>query len=128
MRNQAPVKDRTGNQDKTGNRSRPSRAQLLALLVGLFQIAFALLPVLPLAEGHHALHICTGLAGVVLAWRHEHARLYGVALLLVYGKLLFDDMNASTTWLQLPTLDTVAYGRSAVAGLVIVLVPAFGRR
>jgi len=133
MRKEAPArstagKNATGKGGDTGTKPRVSRAQLLALVVGTLQVLAALVPVLPLSQAHHTLHLCTGLAGVVLAWKHEHARLYGVALLLLYGKLLFDDMNASTTWLQLPTLDTVAYGRSAVAGLVITFVPASGRR
>lgn len=125
MRKQAPVKDDTAPGD-----AKPwlSRAQLLALVVGSLQIVVALLPVLPLSPGDQAMHVCTGLVGVLLAWKHEWARLYGIALLLVYGRLLVGDMAASTQWLQLPTLETVAYGRAALAGLVIAIVPAAARR
>ncbi|MEU4804739.1 hypothetical protein [Actinosynnema sp. NPDC023587] len=108
--------------------ARPSRAQLLALAVGTLQVVVALVPVLPLGTADQALHVCTGLLGVLLACRHEYARLYGIALLLVYGKLLVGDMASSTRWLQLPTLETVAYGRAELAGLVITFVPAFARR
>ncbi|WP_433271945.1 hypothetical protein ACQPZF_14595 [Actinosynnema sp. CS-041913] len=127
MRKEAPVKDNTGKGDPE-TRPRLSRAQLLALIVGALQVVVALVPVLPLSPGNQTLHVCTGLVGLVLAWKHEYARLYGIALLLVYGKLLITDVDSSTGWLQLPTLETVAYGRTALAGLVIALVPAFGRR
>ncbi|MEV0676307.1 hypothetical protein AB0I60_07250 [Actinosynnema sp. NPDC050436] len=109
-------------------RQQLSRAQVLALVVGSLQIVVALVPVLPLAAGNQALHVCTGLVGVLLAWKHGCARLYGIALLLVYGKLLIADVATSTQWLQLPTPETVAYGRAALAGLVIALVPAVTRR
>ncbi len=123
----------TADQDvkHTANRDvRPwlSRAQVLTLVVGTLQIAVALVPVFPLGPADQALHLCTGLVGVLLAWKHEYARMYGIALLLVYGKLLVADMDASTVWLQLPTPETVAYGRGALAGLAIALVPAFTRR
>ncbi|MBW4716938.1 hypothetical protein [Saccharothrix obliqua] len=104
-----------------------SRAQVLAFVVGSLQFVFALLPVLP-GPPDRTLQVCTGLVGVLLAHKHQYARLYGVALLLVYGKLLIADVDASTAWLQLPTVETVAYGRAALAGLVIAVVPAFGRR
>ncbi|MEU7526315.1 hypothetical protein AB0A74_11305 [Saccharothrix sp. NPDC042600] len=127
MRKEAPVKDKVEKGDTT---TRPwmTRAQLLALVVGSLQLVFALVPVLPMSAGHQALHVCTGLVGIALAWKHQYARLYGVALLLVYGKLYLDGVDTSTTWLQLPTLETAANGRSALAGLVIALVPAVTRR
>ncbi|MBB5960225.1 hypothetical protein FHS29_006848 [Saccharothrix tamanrassetensis] len=130
MRKEAPVKGtgRGGAKGDAGAGTRLSRAQLLALIVGTLQIVVGMVPVFPLPPGHQTLHVCTGLAGLVLAWKHEHARLYGIALLLLYGKLLITDMDTSGGWLQLPTLETVAYGRTALAGLVIAFVPAFSRR
>ncbi|WP_309117098.1 hypothetical protein [Saccharothrix sp.] len=127
MRKEAPVKDKV---EKGDTETRPwlTRAQLLALVVGSLQLVFALVPVLPMSPANQALHVCTGLVGLALAWKHQYARLYGIALLLVYGKLYLDGVDTSTTWLQLPTLETAANGRSALAGLVIALVPAVARR
>jgi hypothetical protein len=121
MRKETPLADKAT--------ARPfSRAQFLALVVGLLQIIFSSLPILPMDMGHKALHIGTGLAGVVLAWRHEYARLYGIALLLLYGRLLVADIAASTAPLQLPTLEGLSNGRAALAGLVIAVVPSVVRR
>ncbi len=123
MRNTALVRDR----DAADTR-RFSRAQLLALVVGVLQIVASCIPFLPTGEGtNHTLYLATGAAGLVLAWRHHHARCYGVALLLLYGQLFITDAE-DTGPLGLPTLETLAYGRAAVAGLVIVLIPAFKRR
>jgi hypothetical protein len=123
MRNTALVRDKNA----AGTR-RFSRAQLLALVVGVLQIVMASIPFLPMGEGtNHTLYVCTGLAGLALAWRHHHARFYGAGLLLLYGQLFITDAD-DTGPLGLPTLETLAYGRAAVAGLVIVLIPAFKRR
>lgn len=122
-RNKAGPKD-----DDEGGTPSFSRAQFLALLVGLVQIVLASIPFLPMGEGAaHTLYVCTGLAGVVLSWRHNHARCYGVLLLLLYGQLFINDAD-DTTVLGLPTWETLAYGRAAVAGVVIALIPAFKRR
>ncbi|WP_367129698.1 hypothetical protein [Saccharothrix sp. HUAS TT1] len=105
-----------------------SRAQVLALVVGLLQIVLASVPFLPMGEGpSHTLYVCTGLAGVVLAWRHGHARCYGVLLLLLYGQMYIDYAD-ETAVLGLPTWETLAYGRAALAGVVIAFIPAFKRR
>ena len=132
MRNEAAVTER-----RTGRKTRPgadtgtrsfSRAQLLALVVGLLQIVFASIPFLPMGEGPiHTLYVCTGLAGVVLAWRHHHARCYGVLLLLLYGQLFITDAEETAAF-GLPTWETLAYGRAALAGVVIAFIPAFKRR
>ncbi|ROP36727.1 hypothetical protein EDD40_2004 [Saccharothrix texasensis] len=132
MRNEAAVRER-----RTGKRAglRPqadersfSRAQLLALVVGLLQVVMASIPFLPMGEGSgHTLYVCTGLAGVVLAWRHGHARCYGVLLLLLYGHLFISDADETGAF-GLPTWETLAYGRAALAGVVIALIPAFKRR
>ena len=132
MRNEAAVTDR-----RTGKKARPgaderngsfSRAQALALVVGLLQIVLASIPFLPMGEGAvHTLYVCTGLAGVLSAWQHRHARCYGVLLLLLYGQLFITDAD-ETGVLGLPTWETLAYGRAALAGVVIALVPAFKRR
>ncbi len=132
MRNEAAVTRR-----RTGKKARPgagaetrsfSRAQLLALVVGVLQIVFASIPFLPMGDGAiHTLYVCTGLAGVLLAWQHRHARCYGVLLLLLYGQLFITDAE-DTGVLGLPTWETLAYGRAALAGVVIALIPAFKRR
>ena len=132
MRNEAALTER-----RTGKKTRPgtapesrsfSRAQLLALVVGVLQIVFASFPFLPMGNGAiHTLYVCTGVAGVLLAWQHRHARLYGVLLLLLYGQLFITDAE-DTGVLGLPTWETLAYGRAALAGVVIALIPAFKRR
>jgi hypothetical protein len=126
---QRRTRNKAGPEDGAGpGTSSFSRAQLLALLVGLVQIVLASIPFLPMGEGAvHTLYVCTGLAGVVLAWRHSHARCYGVLLLLLYGQLFISDAD-DTGVLGLPTWETLAYGRAAVAGVVIALIPAFKRR
>jgi hypothetical protein len=133
MRNEAAVKSRKATK-KAGREADPttgprpfSRAQLLALLVGALQLVLASVPFLPLADGGpHALYIATGLAGVMLAWDHRHARFYGVALVLLYGQLFIADAE-NTGAFGLPTWETLAYGRAALAGVVIALIPAFKR-
>jgi hypothetical protein len=134
MRNEAPVNERKTTKkveqtDAPVARARTfSRAQLLALVVGVLQIVVASVPFLPTAEGSgHYLYIATGVAGVLLAWRHRHARLYGIALLLLYGQL-FITYAEDTGTMGLPTWETLAYGRSALAGVVIAVIPAFKRR
>lgn len=123
MRNTALVRDKNA-----ADARRFSRAQLLALVVGVLQIVSASVPFLPMGQGlNHTLYTLTGVAGLLLAWRHHHARWYGVGLLLLYGQLFITDAD-DTGPLGLPTLETLAYGRAAVAGLVIVLIPAFKRR
>ncbi|MBP2335311.1 hypothetical protein JOF41_001489 [Saccharothrix coeruleofusca] len=107
---------------------RYSRAQALALAVGLLQVFFAVVRVLPLSPANQVLHLCTGAAGIALSWRHGHARLYGVGLLLLYGHLFLEDMDTSTALLQLPDLEALSHGRTALAGAVIAVVPAFARR
>lgn len=133
MRNEAPVNERKTTKkaeqtDPPAEARTFSRAQLLALVVGVFQIVVASVPFLPTAEGSgHYLYIATGVAGVLLARQHRHARLYGVALLLLYGQL-FITYAEDTGTMGLPTWETLAYGRSALAGVVIAVIPAFKRR
>jgi hypothetical protein len=130
MRNHAPVSEAKAEGSAVAKvDARPfSRAQLLALVVGVLQVLFASVPFLPMGDGvNHTLYVCTGLTGVALAWRHWYARCYGVGLLLLYGQLFITDAD-ETGPLGLPTLETLTYGRAALAGLVIVLIPAFKRR
>lgn len=122
MRKGTPVRE-------SGRRTRRySRAQALAFAVGFLQVLFAVVRVLPLSPAHQVLHLCTGVAGLVLSWRHGHARLYGVGLVLLYGHLFLEGTDASTTFLQVPDLETLSHARTAVAGVVIAVVPAFSRR
>lgn len=133
MRNEVAVKTREvakkadRDPDPKHGRRRFSRAQLLALVVGVLQLVFASVPFLPAGDGaDHALYVATGLAGVLLAWDHRHARCYGFGLLLLYGQLFIADAEATGT-LGLPTWETLAYGRAALAGVAIALIPAFKR-
>lgn len=132
MRNEAAVRERrtgkkAGQRPEAGERTF-SRAQLLALVVGLLQVVSASIPFLPMGDGAiPTLYVCTGLAGVALAWQHRHARCYGVLLLLLYGQLFITDAEDTGT-MGLPTWETLAYGRAALAGVVIALIPAFKRR
>lgn len=134
MRIEAVVKARRTRRS-TDRRAEPgagdrsfSRAQALALVVGVLQVVLASVPFLPMGGGvNHTLYVCTGVAGVLLSWRHRHARLYGVLLLLLYGQLFITYADDTGT-LGLPTWETLAYGRAALAGVVIALIPAFKRR
>lgn len=133
MRNVTAVSERRaggkaarGTDDQTKHRF--SRAQLLAFAAGVLQLVLASVPFLPMGNGAaHTWYVCTGLAGVLLAWQHRHARFYGVLLLLLYGQLFITDAEDTGT-LGLPTWETLAYGRAALAGVVIALIPAFKRR
>ncbi|GAB2978482.1 hypothetical protein GCM10027184_31080 [Saccharothrix stipae] len=134
MRNEAAVKERRSGKkteakdDAKSDTKSFSRAQLLAFVVGSLQIVLASVPFLPMGDGtNHTLYVCTGLAGVLLAWQHRHARIYGVLLLLLYGQLFITYADDTGT-LGLPTWETLAYGRAALAGVVIALIPGFSRR
>ncbi len=119
-----------GDEQHTGKAAaKPfSRAQFLALIVGVLQVLVAYAPFLPTSAGtNHTLYACTGLVGVLSSSRHGRARWYGVGLLLLYGQLFVNDAT-ETGPLGLPTLETLAYGRAAVAGAVIALIPPFKRR
>lgn len=99
-----------------------TRAQLFALLAGLWQVVAGAIQFLPIPVLAQALQIGTGLLGVALCRRHGLARSYGVALALVYGQLAF--ATPSPLLFDLPTAEALVYLRTAVAGLVIAVVPS----
>jgi len=111
--------DRIGLSPAQHNFSRP---QLLALVVGVLQVALGAMDLIPLPDPDHALQICTGVLGIALCRKHHHARLYGVALVLVYGQLLI--ATTSPLVLGLPTAEALVYARAAAAGFAIALLPA----
>ncbi|MEO6082084.1 MAG: hypothetical protein ABIQ18_03170, partial [Umezawaea sp.] len=98
------------------------RAQVFALVAGLWQVASGATQLLPIPVVAQALQIGTGLLGVVLCRKHGLARSYGVALALVYGQLAF--ATPSTLLFDLPTAEALVYLRTAVSGLVIAMVPS----
>jgi hypothetical protein len=103
-------------------RSGFSRAQVFALVAGLWQVAAGATQLLPIPVVAQALQVGTGLLGLALCRRHGLARSYGVGLALVYGHLAF--ATPSTLLLDLPTAEALVYLRTAVSGLVIALVPS----
>lgn len=111
--------DRTGTPAARGGFS---RAQVFALVAGLWQVAAGATQLLPLPVLAQALQVCTGLVGLALCRRHGSARSYGVALALVYGQLAL--ATPSTLLFDLPTAEALVYVRTAVSGLVIALVPS----
>ncbi|MCS7483491.1 hypothetical protein ACFFQW_47995 [Umezawaea endophytica] len=99
-----------------------TRVQVLTLIAGLWQFVAGTAHLLPLPVGAQMLQVCTGVIGVALCRQHGLARLYGVALALVYGRLLLD--FTSPLLFGLPTPEGLAYARTALSGLVIAVLPA----
>lgn len=96
-------------------RHRFSRAQLVALVAGVLQVGLGATELFPLPGPEHALQICTGLLGIALCRKHHHARVYGIAIAIIYGQLLV--ATTSPLVLGLPTAE-------ALVGVVITMVPA----
>jgi len=95
---------------------------VLVLIAGAWQFLAGSLQLLPLPVAAQALQVCTGLIGVALCRQHSLARLYGVALVVVYGRLLLD--FTSPLLFGLPTPEGLAYARTALSGLVIAALPS----
>ncbi|WP_434449740.1 hypothetical protein [Lentzea sp. E54] len=90
-----------------------TRPQAITLTAGLVQLAFGWLDMFGLDPNYHVIQIGVGALGVAMAWRLQHARMYGLLLLLAFGTLAF-------------TLDEVSTEgflgvRTALLGLVITL-------
>lgn len=98
---------------------RVSRPQVVVLVTGLAQLATALLgfPV-DVGEPHRLLLMCTGLLGLVCAWRRHHSRLYGAGLAVGYGAIAYAGIAEDELVLHL---------RAVLVGLVIAFMP-MGRR
>ena len=90
-----------------------TRPQILTLTAGLAQLAFGWFDVFGLDPDYHVIQLGVGALGVVMAWRHDLARMYGVLLLLSFGMLAFtlDDV----------TTESFLEVRTALVGLVITL-------
>ncbi|MEU7480794.1 hypothetical protein AB0A63_32800 [Lentzea sp. NPDC042327] len=100
----------------TTDRFRFTRPQALTLTAGVFQLVFGWLDLFGLDPNYHVLQIGVGALGVVMAWRLDLARMYGLLLLVSFGLLAFyvDDITAES-FLEV---------RTALIGLVITLARA----
>ena len=90
-----------------------TRPQALTLTAGLLQLAFGWFDLFGLDPNYHVIQIGVGVLGVVMAWRLDHARMYGLLLLLSFGTLAFS-LNDVTT-------ESFLEVRTALIGLVITL-------
>ncbi|WP_157512996.1 hypothetical protein [Lentzea albidocapillata] len=90
-----------------------TRPQALTLTAGVLQLAFGWFDVFGLDPNYHVIQIGVGALGVAMAWRHDHARMYGLLLLLSFGTLAFS-LNELTT-------ESFLEVRTALIGLVITL-------
>ncbi|GAB2858102.1 hypothetical protein [Lentzea nigeriaca] len=90
-----------------------TRPQILTLSAGLLQLAFGWFDVFGLDPDYHVIQLGVGVLGVVMAWRHDLARMYGLLLLISFGMLAFslDDV----------TTESFLEVRTALIGLVITL-------
>ncbi|HEX7307526.1 hypothetical protein [Lentzea sp.] len=90
-----------------------TRPQVLTLTAGVLQLAFGWLDLFRLDPNYHIIQIGVGVMGIVMAWRPDTARMYGLVLLLGFGISAFslDDVTPEG-FLQI---------RTAVIGLVITL-------
>ncbi|MFD5829648.1 hypothetical protein [Lentzea sp. NPDC060358] len=90
-----------------------TRPQVLTLTAGVLQLAFGWLDLFGLDPDYHVVQIGVGVLGVVMAWRLDTARMYGLLLLLGFGisALSLDDVTAEG-FLEV---------RTALIGLLITL-------
>ncbi|SES11166.1 hypothetical protein SAMN05216188_12249 [Lentzea xinjiangensis] len=95
------------------NRVQFTRPQFLTLTVGVVQLAFGWFDVFGLDPHYHVVQIGVGALGVLMAWRLDHARMYGLLLLICFGTVVCS-LNDMTTEAFLGV-------RMAVMGLVITL-------
>lgn len=91
-----------------------TRPQVLAFVAGVLQMASSVLDVPDIGTPHRVLQMCTGLLGLVLAWRREHARLYGAGLVVGYGAVADAGVAEDALLLHL---------RVVLAGFIIMFVP-----
>jgi hypothetical protein len=90
-----------------------TRPQAITLTAGLLQLTFGCFDVFGLDPNYHVVQIGVGVLGVMMAWRHHLARMYGALLLLCFGTLAFT-LNELTTEAFLEV-------RTAFLGLIITL-------
>ncbi|MET9626795.1 hypothetical protein ABZX92_04960 [Lentzea sp. NPDC006480] len=90
-----------------------TRPQILTLSAGLLQLGFGWFDVFGLDPNYHVIQLGVGALGVVCAWRHDVARMYGVLLLISFGMLAIS-LNDVTT-------ESFLEVRTALIGLIITL-------
>lgn len=90
-----------------------TRPQALTLTAGVLQLAFGWLDPFGLNPDYRVVQLGVGVMGIVMAWRLDTARMYGLVLLFGFGILAFslDDI----------TTEGFLGVRTALIGLVITL-------
>lgn len=100
---------------------RLNRPQTMALTSGLANLVMSLLHIFPVTPVEHTAQLVTGLCGIVLAWRADRARLFGLAVILGYGAVyLWHSKSGGLFGYWWPL-------RMVVTGAVITFVPTSGR-
>lgn len=92
------------------------RAQALTLGTGVVNAALAVTQILPLSPAQHWAQMITGLVAMLLAWRPDAARLFGLVLVVGYGGFLVWHVKVTGQfggWLPL---------RMVISGTVITVV------
>jgi hypothetical protein len=90
-----------------------TRPQALTLAAGVLQLAFGWLDLFKLDPSYRVVQLAVGVMGIVMAWRLDAARLYGLVLLLGFGVLALR--------LHELTPESFLQVRTALIGLVITL-------
>ncbi|MET1075923.1 MAG: hypothetical protein ABWY11_24965 [Umezawaea sp.] len=94
------------------------RLQWAVFLIGVFHVLTVFYPLFPFDTSGKLLRLCTGFLGIVMARRWDHARRFGIALLVGYGGLVLSELCAPETLEPV----TLIYGRTALSGAFIVLL------
>ncbi|WNV86957.1 hypothetical protein [Umezawaea sp. Da 62-37] len=94
------------------------KLQWAVFLIGVFHVVTVLYPLFPFDTSGKLLRFCTGFLGIVMARRWDHARRFGIALLVGYGGLVFAELCAPETLEPV----TLIYGRTALSGAFIILL------
>lgn len=90
-----------------------TRPQVLTLTAGALQLLFGWLDLFGLDPNYHVIQMGVGALGVAMAWRLQHARMYGLLLLLGFGMLALSSEDVTT--------EGFLAVRTALIGLVILL-------
>ncbi|SDG24569.1 hypothetical protein SAMN05216553_106366 [Lentzea fradiae] len=90
-----------------------TRPQVLTLSAGSLQLLFGWLDLFGLDPNYHVIQIGVGVLGLVMAWRLQHARVYGLLLLVGFGMLALSSDDVTT--------EGFLAVRTALIGLVILL-------
>jgi hypothetical protein len=107
---------------KTRKAAQFGKLQWVALVVGLFHLGTAFHPLFAFDTTDPVLRVCTGVLGVVMARKWEHARRFGIALMVGYGGLVVSQFAAPEAVEPV----TLMYARTALSGVVIVVLSVRG--